>query len=87
MAKCMQCGGMKLRKAQKGATMKTTVADKNAKTFIAGMPNSGPTGPNYQGINTMKNGGAKTSVPVQRSCPPGYVRKATGVGCVKMGKR
>lgn len=87
MAKCMQCGGMKLRKAQKGATMKTTVADKNAKTFIAGMPNSGPTGPNYQGINTMKKGGVKTSVPVQRSCPPGYVRKATGVGCVKMGNR
>ena len=87
MAKCMQCGGMKLRKAQKGATMKTTVANKNAKTFIAGMPNSGPTGPNYQGINTMKNGGTKSSVPVQRSCPPGYVRKASGIGCVKMGNR
>ena len=58
----MQCGGMKkttkMKKMQKGG-MKTTVANKNDKTFIAGMPNSGPTGPNYQGINTMQKGGTK----------------------------
>jgi hypothetical protein len=62
MARCMQCGGMskatKMKKMQKGG-MKTTVGSKDAKTFIAGMPNSGPTGPNYQGIDTMQKGGAK----------------------------
>ena len=77
---CAKCGGTK--KMQKGG-MKTTVGSKTAKTFIAGMPNSGPTGPNYQGIDTMKTGGTK----VQHSCPPGYVRSASGTGCVPMGKR
>lgn len=43
--------------AKGGSTMKTTVGSKNAKPFIAGIPNSGPTGPNYQGIDTMKKGG------------------------------
>ena len=65
MAKCMKCGGMKaatkMKKMQKGG-MKTTVGNKDAKTFIAGIPNSGPTGPNLQGIDTMQKGGAKKTI-------------------------
>lgn len=40
------------------STKKTTVGKKSDYSFIAGMPNSGPTGPNYQGIDTMKKGGS-----------------------------
>jgi len=57
----MGCGKMKsggpVKKVKKMAMGGMKLADKNAKTFIAGMPNSGPTGPNYQGIDTMKKGG------------------------------
>jgi hypothetical protein len=44
---CAKCGGS-MKKMQKGGS--TT-------PFIAGIPNGGPTGPNYQGIDTMKKGG------------------------------
>jgi hypothetical protein len=37
-----------MKKMQKGGA---------SKSFIAGIPNGGPTGPNYQGIDTMKKGG------------------------------
>lgn len=53
---CAKCGGS--MKMAKGGSMKTTVGSKNAKSFIAGIPNSGPTGPNYQGVDTMKKGGS-----------------------------
>lgn len=57
----MGCGKMKsggpVKKVKKMAMGGMKLGDKNAKTFIAGMPNSGPTGPNYQGIDTMKKGG------------------------------
>jgi len=52
----MKSGGP-IKKVKKMAMGGMKLADKNAKTFIAGMPNSGPTGPNYQGIDTMKKGG------------------------------
>ena len=45
---CAKCGGA-MKKMQKGGA---------SKSFIAGIPNGGPTGPNYQGIDTMKKGGA-----------------------------
>lgn len=54
---CAKCGGA-MKKMAKGGSMKTTVGSKSAKSFIAGIPNSGPTGPNYQGVDTMKKGGA-----------------------------
>jgi hypothetical protein len=44
---CAKCGGA-MKKMQKGGA---------SKSFIAGIPNGGPTGPNYQGIDTMKKGG------------------------------
>lgn len=79
MKKCMQCGGAK--KMQKGgSTMKTTVGSASPKGLIFGIPNGGPTGPNKQGIDTMKKGGSKLTA-VKHSCPPGTVRSATG-GCV-----
>jgi hypothetical protein len=53
---CAKCGGS-VKKMAKGGSMKTTVGSKSAKSFIAGIPNSGPTGPNYQGVDTMKKGG------------------------------
>lgn len=54
---CAKCGGS-MKKMQKGGSMKTTVGSKGSKSVIAGIPNSGPTGPNYQGVDTMKKGGA-----------------------------
>jgi hypothetical protein len=76
MKKCMQCGGAK--KMQKGgSTMKTVVGSPTPKGQIYGIPNAGPTGPNRQGIDTMKKGGS-TSRAVKHSCPPGTVRSATG---------
>ena len=74
MAKCMKCGGPKMKSG--GAT----IGGSNAKMGIFGVPNAGPTGPNKQGIDTMKNGGSKVTA-VKHSCPPGKVRSATG-GCV-----
>ena len=53
---CAKCGGS-VKKMAKGGSMKTTVGSKSAKSFITGIPNSGPTGPNYQGVDTMKKGG------------------------------
>jgi hypothetical protein len=55
---CAKCGGATKMKMAKGGSMKTTVGSKGAKSVIAGIPNSGPTGPNYQGVDTMKKGGA-----------------------------
>ena len=55
---CAKCGGATKTKMAKGGSMKTTVGSKSAKSFIAGIPNGGPTGPNYQGVDTMKKGGA-----------------------------
>lgn len=59
---CAKCGGSMKKYAKGGSTMKTTVGSKNAKPFIAGIPNSGPTGPNYQGVDTMKKGGTVKKV-------------------------
>ena len=44
---CAKCGGSMKKMAKGGLT----------KPFIAGITNGGPTGPNYQGIDTMKKGG------------------------------
>ncbi len=78
MAKCMKCGGAKMQSG--GSTMKTTVGSAKPKALIFGIPNGGSTGPNKQGIDTMKKGGSKVTA-VKHSCPPGTVRSATG-GCV-----
>ena len=59
---CAKCGGSMKKYAKGGSTMKTTVGSKNAKPFTAGIPNSGPTGPNYQGVDTMKKGGTVKKV-------------------------
>jgi hypothetical protein len=80
---CAQCGkAMKKGGVKKMATggMKTTVGSKTAKTFIAGMPNSGSTGPNYQGINSMKKGGASSVInrAVSAGCRNGMVKDANG---------
>jgi len=58
---CAKCGGA-MKKMQKGGSMKTTVASPNTKTQMYGIPQTGPTGPNYQGIDTMKKGGAVKKV-------------------------
>ena len=50
--KCMSCGG-KVKKAKMG----TTVGKATPKGQIYGIPQTGPTGPNYQGVNTMQKGG------------------------------
>lgn len=48
--------------AKGGSTMKTTVGSATPKGQIYGIPQTGPTGPNYQGIDTMKKGGAVKKV-------------------------
>jgi len=78
MKKCMKCGGAKMKKG--GSTMKTTVGSSTPKGQIYGIPNGGPTGPNLQGIDTMKKGGSKVTA-VKVGCPPGTVRSESG-GCV-----
>ena len=78
MAKCMKCGGAKMQTG--GSTMKTTVGSASPKGLIFGIPNAGATGPNRQGMESMKKGGSKVTA-VKHSCPPGTVRSATG-GCV-----
>jgi hypothetical protein len=74
----MKCGGTKMQKG--GSTMKTTVGSATPKGQIYGIPNAGATGPNLQGMESMKKGGSKLTA-VKHSCPPGTVRSATG-GCV-----
>jgi hypothetical protein len=74
----MKCGGMKYKTG--GSTMKTTVGSATPKGQIYGIPNAGSTGPNMQGMESMKKGGSKVTA-VKHSCPPGKVRSATG-GCV-----
>ena len=55
---CAKCGGTMKKMAKGGSTMKTTVGKANPKGQIYGIPQTGPTGPNYQGVDTMKKGGA-----------------------------
>ena len=78
MKKCAKCGGSMYKTG--GSTMKTTVGSASPKGLIFGIPNAGSTGPNMQGVESMKNGGSKLTA-VKHSCPPGTVRSATG-GCV-----
>jgi hypothetical protein len=75
MAKCMKCGGTKMQKG--GSTMKTTVGSATPKGQIYGIPNAGSTGPNMQGMESMKKGGSKVTA-VKHSCPPGTVRMPDG---------
>lgn len=78
MKKCAKCGGSMYKTG--GSTMKTTVGSASPKGLIFGIPNAGSTGPNMQGMESMKKGGSKVTA-VKHSCPPGTVRSATG-GCV-----
>jgi len=78
MKKCAKCGGSMYKTG--GSTMKTTVGSATPKGQIYGIPNAGSTGPNMQGMASMKKGGSKVTA-VKHSCPPGTVRSATG-GCV-----
>ena len=96
--KCMKCGGSTTPKMAKGGSTtnklnnargfaKPQVGGSNVSKKIYGVPNAGPTGPNLQGIDTMKKGGtvAKAkfgaATPVKASCKKGQVRSASGA-CV-----
>lgn len=68
---CAKCGGsMKPRMAKGGSTMKTTVGKANPKGQIYGIPQTGPTGPNYQGVDTMKKGGSVKKKKLAALAPP-----------------
>ena len=54
--KKMAKGGQALNKAHGYA--KAAMGGTNTEMGIYGVPNAGPTGPNIQGVNTMKKGGA-----------------------------
>lgn len=77
---CAQCG----KSMKKGGAKKMA---KGGNTFIAGIPNAGPTGPNYQGIDTMKRGGAMSKInrAVKPGCRGGMVKDANG-NCVEVRK-
>ncbi len=71
------CGKMK-----SGGTVKK-VKKMAAGGQMYGIPQTGPTGPNYQGIDTMKKGGVTkakfgATTPVKASCKNGMVRGADG---------
>jgi hypothetical protein len=71
------CGKMK-----SGGTVKK-VKKMAAGGQMYGIPQTGPTGPNYQGIDTMKKGGVAkakfgATTPVKASCKNGMVRGADG---------
>ena len=65
--KCMSCGGS-MKYAKGGSTTnklnnakgfaKAQTGGTNVSKKIYGVPNAGPTGPNIQGIDTMKKGGS-----------------------------
>lgn len=55
---CAKCGGSTKTKMAKGGSMKTTVGKATPKGQMYGIPQTGPTGPNYQGVDTMKKGGS-----------------------------
>ncbi len=84
--KCMSCGGA-AKKMKKGGITQD----------IVGMPGynatTRPITMGKGGVATMINpkkyssGGESTSKPVQKGCPPGHVRKASGIGCTPMGTR
>jgi hypothetical protein len=65
--KKMVLGGSATNKLNKPkAATKPTKGNSNVKMGIYGVPNAGPTGPNIQGVNTMKVGGA-----TDEKCWPG----------------
>lgn len=84
--KSMKKGGVK-KYAAGGPKMKTTVGSARPKGQIYGIPQTGPTGPNYQGIDTMQKGGAMSKI--NRAVTPGSrggkVKDANG-NCVEERK-
>lgn len=90
--KCMQCGGSTKKMAKGGQALnkakgfaKRTTGGDNVSKQIYGIPNAGPTGPNLQGIDTMKKGGSvrKMKTGGAKGCPPGY--KDVNGECIKTG--
>jgi hypothetical protein len=81
--KCMSCGGS-MKKMAKGGSMKTTVGKATPKGQIYGIPQTGPTGPNYQGVNTMQKGGATKKM--QDGGKTGAQLKKEGMGMKAAGK-
>ncbi len=78
---CAKCGGQKMAKGGK-------VGSKSAKSFIAGIPNSGPTGPNYQGVDTMKKGGSvKKAKLAALAAPKNKITRADVIAGAKMKMR
>jgi len=83
---CAKCGGMK--KMAKGGSMKTTVGKATPKGQMYGIPQTGPTGPNYQGIDTMKKGGSvKKAKLAALAAPKNKITRADVIAGAKMKMR
>lgn len=72
------CGKMK-----SGGPVKKVKKMAKGGQIYGGIPQTGPTGPNYQGVDTMRNGGTTkakfgAAVSVKASCKKGMVRGADG---------
>jgi len=86
---CAQCGkSMKkggVKKMAKGGSQTNEYGAKVREAANKFFPMGGPTGPNYQGIDTMKKGGTKkakfgSSVPVKHSPPVAMRHKDSRTG-------
>jgi len=67
--KKMAMGGSATNKLNKPkAPTKPTRGGSNTRMGIYGVPNAGPTGPNIQGVNTMKKGGAVRKLVKAQKC-------------------
>jgi hypothetical protein len=73
----MKKGGVKLTKRDEGGIQKMKYVPGGNKTKADQATVMNP--------NIYASGGSST--PVQKGCPPGYVRKASGIGCTPMGTR
>lgn len=93
--KCMKCGGSMSKYAKGGQALnkakgfaKPTTGGSNVADKIYGVPNAGSTGPNLQGIDTMKKGGSVKKMAkggtAKKTCPPGYTD--VGGNCIPSNK-
>lgn len=67
---CAKCGGSTKPKMAKGGSMQTTVGKAVPKGQMYGIPQTGSTGPNYQGVDTMKKGGMVRKKKLAALAPP-----------------
>ena len=87
---CAKCGGSMKKMATGGSNTnklnkakgfaKPQIGGSNVSKKIYGLPNAGPTGPNMQGIDTMKKGGTVKKMAGGGSLKPVPTEKVSSLG-------